>query len=569
VTVSFSKLAVNLGPLGKSLHVMVRYWCAFLLLLTMGQVCLAQNIQDETPFAKQRASELIENLPAQIKKIDDATVRVFLQLRLATFFWSEPSEQSRERARALTLSGLEYLDEHRVELVPLYADSFREDLLALLEVHAPDLAVRYRAGGDSVDKVTPGNPYDVAYSMLRTKGQAALAVQTFTRALIGGEAPTMTISYFLSELQRQQPSLLPQVLSDILSVQEQRSRTLSVEMLFWLLEPYVWRNDREDIKRRFLSVTVAATAESYQWSDLGQLTNAFNVLRVTVPLIQKLVPGMYPQAAAQLATVRARLPNETVEQSAIAERIRQSEDTLSQMITEANSVTSPSLKNDLLIQAAQLALTKGKLQLAFDLATSTVSDDKTRNWQQQFLSELVKSAVENKDAKLGLAIASKIEMPLTRAEAMQRLALLFFTLKDLWKARESLVESLKVIRASDNTPEKAIALLKSLRVVARVDQAMVPDVAEDSIKALNALQFATQNEKQQSEPTRRALMAVVWNTMPSFEALVQWDQLGALNFVEKIQRVELRAVAGFGAAKGILAVAKTKDAVPNKRGAKL
>ena len=569
MTVSFSKLAVNLGPLGKSLHVMVRYWCAFLLLLTMGQVCLAQNIQDETPFAKQRASELIENLPAQIKKIDDATVRVFLQLRLATFFWSEPSEQSRERARALTLSGLEYLDEHRVELVPLYADSFREDLLALLEVHAPDLAVRYRAGGDSVDKVTPGNPYDVAYSMLRTKGQAALAVQTFTRALIGGEAPTMTISYFLSELQRQQPSLLPQVLSDILSVQEQRSRTLSVEMLFWLLEPYVWRNDREDIKRRFLSVTVAATAESYQWSDLGQLTNAFNVLRVTVPLIQKLVPGMYPQAAAQLATVRARLPNETVEQSAIAERIRQSEDTLSQMITEANSVTSPSLKNDLLIQAAQLALTKGKLQLAFDLATSTVSDDKTRNWQQQFLSELVKSAVENKDAKLGLAIASKIEMPLTRAEAMQRLALLFFTLKDLWKARESLVESLKVIRASDNTPEKAIALLKSLRVVARVDQAMVPDVAEDSIKALNALQFATQNEKQQSEPTRRALMAVVWNTMPSFEALVQWDQLGALNFVEKIQRVELRAVAGFGAAKGILAVAKTKDAVPNKRGAKL
>ena len=179
---------------------MVRYWCAFLLLLTMGQVCLAQNIQDETPFAKQRASELIENLPAQIKKIDDATVRVFLQLRLATFFWSEPSEQSRERARALTLSGLEYLDEHRVELVPLYADSFREDLLALLEVHAPDLAVRYRAGGDSVDKVTPGNPYDVAYSMLRTKGQAALAVQTFTRALIGGEAPTMTISYFLNEL---------------------------------------------------------------------------------------------------------------------------------------------------------------------------------------------------------------------------------------------------------------------------------------------------------------------------------------------------------------------------------
>jgi len=523
-----------------------------------GQVCLAQSIQDETSFARQRATEFIDDLPAQIKKVDDATVRVFLQLRLATFHWSALSEHSRNRARELTLSGLQDLDEHRSDLLPLYADSFREDLLALLEVHAPDLAARYRASPDTTEKVIPGNPYDVAYSMLRTKGQAALAVQTFTRALSGGEAPTMTISYFLSELQRQQPSLVPQVLSDVLSQQERRPGTLSVDMLFWLLELYVWQNNRDDIKRRFLSVTVAATAETYKWSDLGQLTDAFNLLRVTVPLIQKLVPGLYAQAAAQFATVRARLPNETVERSAIAERIRQSEDTLSQMITEADSALSPSLQSDLLIQAAQLAFTKGKVQLAFDLAMSASSDDKSKTWREQFLSELVKGAVENKDAKLGLAIVSKIESPLARAEALQRLALLFFNLNDLWQTKESLIESVKLIRGTDNTPEKGIAFLKSLRVVARVDQAMVPEVADESIKALNALQFASQNDKPQSESTKKALMAVVWNTMPSFEALVQWDELGALNFVEKIKPVELRIVAGFGAAKGILTVAKTK-----------
>jgi len=153
-------------------------------------------------------------------------------------------------------------------------------------------------------------------------------------------------------------------------------------------------------------------------------------------------------------------------------------------------------------------------------------------------------------------------MPLPRAEALRRLALLFFNLKDVWKAKESLSESLKLIRASENTPEKAIALLTSVRVFARVDQAMVPELAEETIKALNSLQFATQNERPQSEATRRALMSVVWNTMPSFEALVQWDELGALNFVEKIERVEFRTVAGFGVAKGILAVAKTE--VPKK-----
>ena len=548
---------------------MIRYCCAFLLLLTIGQVCLAQSIQDETSLAKQRTNELMEDLPAQIKKIDDATIRVLLRLQLATFHWSELSEHSRDQARELTLSGLQDLEKHESDLAPQYAELFRRDLLALLEVHAPELAARYRAGGDTTEKVTPGNAYEVAYSMLRTKGQAALAVQTFSRALSGGEALTMTISYFLRELQRQDPSLVPQVLSDILSQEERKPGILSVEMLFWLMDPYVWRNNTDDIKRRFLLVAVAATAESYQWSDLGQLTSAFNLLRVTVPLIQKLIPGIYPQAAAQFATVRARLPNDTIERSAIAERLRQSEDTLSQMITEANSATSPSLKNDLLIQAAQLALTKGKLQLSFDLAMSASSDENSKTWQQQFLSELVRRAVEIKEAKLGLAIVSKIEIPLSRAEAMQRLALLFFNLKDLWKARELLVESLKLIRASDNTPEKAIAFLRSLRVVARVDQAMVPDVAEDSIKALNSLQFETAPKKAQTETTRTALMPVVWNIMPSFEALIQWNELGALNFVDKIQKVELRTVAGFGAAKGILTVAKTKDAVPNKPGAKL
>jgi len=405
---------------------MTRYWCAFVLLLTVGQVCLAQNIQDETSFAKQRATELIADLPAQIKKVDDASVRVFLRLRLATFHWSELSEHSPDRARELTLSGLQDLDEHRAELMPLYANLFRKDLLALLELHAPDLAARYRAGGDTTEKVTPEDPYDVAYSMLGTKGQTALAVQTVNRALSSGEAPTMTITYFLSELQRQEPSLVPQVLSDILSVQERRPETLSVEMLSWLVDPYIWRNNREDIKRRFVSVVVAATAESYQWSDTGQLSDAFSLLRVTVPLIQKLLPGMYPQAAAQLATVRARLPDEKIESSAIWERIRQSEDRLSQMITEANSASSASVKNDLLIQAAQIAFTEKNPQLAFDLAMSVSTDANSKVWRQQFLSELVKGAVENKDARLGLAVASKIEMPLACTRA-SKLGIVFHT----------------------------------------------------------------------------------------------------------------------------------------------
>jgi hypothetical protein len=235
------------------------------------------------------------------------------------------------------------------------------------------------------------------------------------------------------------------------------------------------------------------------------------------------------------------------------------------LLTEASSASSPTLKNELLIQAAELAFTKRKLQLSFDLTTSISTDDKDiQNWQQQFLGELVKGAVENKDTQLGLAIVPKIENPLPRAEALQRLALLFFNLKDIWKARELLSESLKLIRGSENTPDKAVSLLRNLRVVAKVDQAMVPDVAEDSIKALNALQLAAQSEKALNEKSKSTLMVLTWTIVPSFEALAQWDELGTLNFVDKIQRTDLRAAAGFGAAKAILTVARAKEAISKK-----
>jgi hypothetical protein len=98
---------------------------------------------------------------------------------------------------------------------------------------------------------------------------------------------------------------------------------------------------------------------------------------------------------------------------------------------------------------------------------------------------------------------------------------------------------------------------------------MVPDVADETVKALNALQFGAPDKKPQTEPARRALMAVVWNTMPGFEALAQWDELGALSLVEKIKSVELRTVAGLGAAKGILGSATTGAGVRNKPATKL
>src|SRR5262249_46250603 len=128
------------------------------------------------------------------------------------------------------------------------------------------------------------------------------------------------------------PALVPKLLNDILTAAETKRQTLSVETLFFFIDPFLYKNSEEQLKRRFLVLVIEATRDSYSWTDVGDLTGAYNLLRVGVPLTKQLIPSLYPQAASQLTTVASRLPRETLERTAVAERIRESQDTLEQTI---------------------------------------------------------------------------------------------------------------------------------------------------------------------------------------------------------------------------------------------
>src|SRR5919206_2346906 len=84
-------------------------------------------------------------------------------------------------------------------------------------------------------------------------------------------------------------------------------------------------------------------------------------------------------------------------------------------------------------------------------------------------------------------VASKIASPLSRAFALQKIALYFFEAKDLVQAREIMNAAAKVAAESENTADKAVAFLLLTSAFTKIDEFRVPDTMKNAIGVINTL----------------------------------------------------------------------------------
>jgi hypothetical protein len=269
-----------------------------------------------------------------------------------------------------------------------------------------------------------------------------------------------------------------------------------------------------------------------------------------------LTPSLYPQAAAQLSSLMSRVSNTRSQSEEIDERIRTSNDPLSQTITEARSTTNSTLKDELFLQAARLALEKGKLKLSLELAMSVSADRK--KWQEQFLSELATTAIEKKAPEVASAAIAEIQSQSIKIAALQKLALHFFESKDLSKARDLLDDVLKAITSIDEKTEKSLALLHLLPMVAKVNNAIVPVIGEQIVKSINGIPSpdSTTDKAVVTNYVQKTLMPLTWQALPIFQSLAERDENLTLDLVNRIEVKEIRTSALLGVAIAKLANAK-------------
>lgn len=519
---------------------------ALISALTCPQVCFGQTGADKTDFVVQQAvDELALTFPGYIRKIDDPSVRIFLKLRLASVLWKEPDQN--KIAESLTIAALDELDANAA-IPSLYADTFRRDLLALLQTNAPDTAKRYPRKDIGID---------VAYSMLNSKGNEALAIETLEAELAKGWIPDLTLLFFLSRVETQRPVELSRTLSVVVAAEERRAGTIPLQVFSSLTHFCLKPDVQSDLKRRFLAAAVNSTKVSYTLSDSEEVNHAYNLLEAILPHVKSLTPSLYAQAAAQLSSLVSRVSSARSQSTEIDERIRTSNDPLGQIIAEARSATNPTLKDELFLQAARLAMEKGKLKQSLELALS-MSDPDRKKWQEQFLNELASTAVEKKAPEVASAAIAEIQSQSLKIPALQKLALYYFESKDLVKARELLDDTLKAIDSIDEKTQKSLALLRALPLVAKVNSDNVPVLSEQIVKGINSISSpdSTTDKAVLTSYVQKTLMPLTWQVLPVFQALAERDENLTLDLANRIQFKEVRTSALLGVAFAKLANAK-------------
>lgn len=520
---------------------------AVTLAVACPRICFGQTGPDKTDLLvlQQTLDELAIALPAQIKKIDDPTVRVFLKLRIASVLWNDLQQNT--IAESLTVAALDEIDAN--DAIPsLFADMFRRDLLALLEANAPDTAKRYAR-----------KDVDVAFSLLKSKGKEALAVTTLKTELAKGWVPDLTLVFFLRRLEtQQQPLELGRALSIVIAAEERRAGTIPVQVFSWLTDFFLKPDVPPDLKQRFLRAAVNSTKTSYTLSEPEAVNNAYDLLVAILPQVKLLTPSLYPQAAAQLSSLMTRVSNTRSQSEQIDERIRTSRDPLSQIITEARAAADPILKDELFLQGARLALEKGDLKLSLELATSISADRDHKNWQEQCLNDLVNAAIEKKDPDIAGEAIAQIQSSSTKIGALQKLTLYFFESNDLTKARELLNDTLKAISSIDEKKDKSLALLRFLPLVGKVNNEIVAEVGEQTVKSINSIPSpdSPADKAAVSNYVQRTLMPIAGQALPVFQSLAERDETLTLELVNRIQLKEIKTSALLGVAIAKLAGAK-------------
>src|SRR5689334_20267149 len=543
---------------------MRRILCLLFGALAAVSTCYAQvgPKQEENNPYREEARNLVFDLRQQIGKIDEPTLRIFIRVRYATSLWSGKLGPDTEPAVTATAESLEDLLANEKNLLPLYRNSFRRDLLALARLHSPELIKKY---ADRFAK-SEQSSLDVANTMLSAQNGVSAAVQTAESNIVGGQFSGTELMAFLIKLEKQQPALIPGLLTAILDAEEVQPSSHLVEDLFWLQSFYLRPDNPDGLKKRFLSLVLSATSNSSSMSDPQAAIEAYDLLSGSLPQIQAALPSSYPQAQIQLVSLSTQVGKGKQERDRIEERIKQSDDPLGQAISEAHSASNQSLKDELLSEAVQLAIEKGKLELALNL-TKEISDDETNQvGRDELLADIVNKAVKKVNNVVAEKAAREITSPLRRAAALQEIALGYLRANDTNRSKETLLESVKQIALADNGSPKAVAFLQAADISRQIDSTMVLDLLRSSMDVTDRYLFQQEGETD-SQPRfdfeNHNTVAVAWHLIPVVQFLVKSSGGEALNLIPNVNRPGIKAAVLLGASIAMSELAKEK-ATPHK-----
>lgn len=509
------------------------------------QDSVRSDLLNENRQNQQRAFTL-NLLKSDVTALEDAPLKCSFRLQIAKFIFEKKVAGYFETANDFIAGCLEDVDKNSNQFSESETAFWRSHLISLLRVNSPAAASKFEE------------------KYLNTNQDKNLS--NFQELNLSKD-PTTIVNKLISEIQKGQVS--PDIIFSVVEVQ-QKNKEEFVRLLESLLpffentskiddfalvlnalsSYYVSESAPLELRKGFLLFAVRLGQKALleqansQFAELSR-----NILRLSLPKIEELLPSQYPQALAIFSTLNSKLANENREKEEAYRRIRESRDKLQQVITEAENAENEALKEEFWKKAADIALQAKKIRLTVDLIMKIESNGELfQEWRNQFLKdEVLSAALKEKDFELAEYIIRHLQIPKERTDALLKIASKHLELKAVQESSEKLDEALKTAEKAETEASKVELMFRAVPIAAKLDKLKAFEVLNSAIDSANKIPTPTLDDKLGTNSRKKyvsdILFPIAAGFSEAFDVLAQADTGFADTLISGIRLKEWRLAA--------------------------
>jgi hypothetical protein len=490
-----------------------------------------------------------------IKKMDEVALRISARNQLLQYLWESKvvSNKHLSLKNSLALDSIADLSTHHSEIPKFMLAYLVADLAALIEKHQPDLSEKLQAAKEVAKS---GNQPSDIRSLFDLKNGDVLAAARIRQLLTQGE-DVKELNFWLDELRKQKSPEFERLLREVIVIAE-RGPQLSLETLLWLNPIYFGPGVSKSLQADFATMILTRT-HPVNFITTPAPPTAYELLNGTLPYIQQLLPERYEQAMTQTFALRNTINQAQLVVEERNKRIKASSSPIEDLISQAEAVKTTSERNELLAEAADLALRKEKFSTCLDIVakldleiTIPAQAGFWRNWSSQFLKKVVRSAAAAKEFEIAEKAALDMTPSLAKVQAVAFMMQQWTKAGDKDAARRLLLEAIKTTEAITEEFERAKAFLLLSMTCEQVGETQQAPLLVSSIKALNSLNKPTTTRNQAPyQEYVQSLDSVGYQVVRGFKELTRKDENAAIALINQINTSDLRTLGLIGVLSGL------------------
>jgi hypothetical protein len=508
---------------------------------------------------KQQLRILHDNLLSRaldtIKKMDEVALRLSARNQVLAYLSESKtvSDNNLRLKRSLALDAISDLSNNHQEIPQFMLDYLSADLTALIEKHQPDLTEKLQAAKETAKS---SNQAVNIRSLFELKNGDLLAAARI-RQLLAQEEDSKELHFWLDNLRKQKSREFEPLLREVIAIAEY-SPQISFETLLWVSPIYFHPDVPRSLQKNFAAMILSRT-QPVNFSVTGPPILAYELLTGALPHIQNLLPDNYERAVSQSLVLRTTIDRTQLAGEERSKRLKESQSPIEDLVQEAETAKTKSERNELLAEAAELALQKKKFNTCLDIVAKldleiTVLDQVRfwQGWKNQFLKKVVKSAMVARELESAERAALGMTASLAKVQAIASIVRYSSETGEKGAAHKLLVEAFKVSESISDVFEKAKSFILLSIICDEVDESKKAQLLISAVKVLNDLNKPTTRRDQEPyQEYLRNLDSTGYQIIRGFKALTVSDPDVAIALADQLHKPDLRPFALIGILTGL------------------